>query len=71
MGLPTSQELNAYEMLAGALADFVEAETDQGVDDWSKETMERLATAFKQINRSAAATKLRKYWALHAQNKEG
>ena len=53
------------QTIVRAFAELLEAETGQGVDDWSRDQMEEVAQAFEAVGRPTAAQRLRKSWQLH------
>jgi hypothetical protein len=64
---------DAYEValvdIAEAFADLLEAETGQGIDDWTQAQVERIAGALERIEHPKAAAKLRANWELHQRSK--
>lgn len=60
---------DAYEValvdIAEAFAEILEAETGQGIDDWTKNQVEKVADALERIEHPKAAAKLRANWNEH------
>jgi hypothetical protein len=63
MGTPTSQFLDAQELLANTFAEQVDRLL--GVNKWPKEKMEKVAAALKEIRRPEAGAMLQEFWEKH------